>query len=277
MHVGSSVVQQLFQSDNITLNGQSGHVTKIPSRSITVVKIYETFVTMACSCFRVDSPYSFPVCGTKTECPGTTGLVRCDLMVEIFKVLYVLKARSSLAPDDNSSPPDLKAIRSLHAQILPSEAEARVALPVALIDYHLHVVLVELLLLPPTRTASHKGIYTCQLHALQLLSAVPPHPEVFSRVLEVVYGQSLTAPARSLPVSDKSSSTSLCAASDTAVDSNTVLALHLVTPLISSLLRILKLQILAAEEISSGVTGSGDNERIAALLIPILVGTFHYS
>jgi hypothetical protein len=264
-------VEQLIQTEDVLSTGQPGPRSQSPPRVISMVSLYETIASMACSCFRVASPLPFPYGGTPTDSPASSGLPRCDLMVEIFKVIYVLRARSFLTPDEKYAPPDLKAIRSLHS-LTPTPA---VALPLPLVDYHLHMLIVELLLLPPTHAASHRGIYDCQLHALQLLSAVPPHPEVFSRVLEVVYQRSLTAPALPLPLSDKSSTTSLCAAEATAadatVDGNTVLALHLVTPMIISLLRILKLQLLAAEEISTRVTGGGDNERIAALLIPILV------
>ena len=231
--------------------------------------VYECLVSTACTSFRLDAPLIFPFGGAPTAGPGSTGLIRCDLIVEVFKVIYVLKARSSLEHDPTHAP-TLQTIRKALATDTPPDAP----LSVPVIDYSVHMLLLEILLVPPTLSAAHRGIFETQLHALQLLSAMPPHPMVFSYLLEVIYRRSLTAPVPPLPVSDMSSSTSLTALEDAqarqgaAADSNTVLALHLVSPLLTALLRILKVQLIGAEEI---IVSGGNSERTAAMLIPILV------
>jgi hypothetical protein len=212
-------------------------------------------VSLACSSFRDNSAVCFPYGGTSLDpsplyahsnahSASSYSLPRVDTIADIFKILYLLKASSSspssvLAPGESFPKPSAYD----HLQSLPF-------LPLPIIDYALHILLVEILLFPQL---NNQSIYDLQLHALQLFSVMPPEPQSFTLILQHIY----VSPSSTLSLNELSSTQTLEAMRT------------MLLPLCQSLLRILSLQLIQASHLFK--SPSRESHTIAAKLVPILV------
>jgi hypothetical protein len=238
-------------------NGTPGLKSQVPNHVILLGTFYESLVSLACSSFRDNSLSSFPYGGSpldpsplfaqsNSHSGSSFSTPRVDTLIDIFKIIYVLKASSSpqdstpfLTPDSLPQPSAYP-----HLQSLPY-------LPLPILDYSLHVLLVEIMLFPQQ---NNQSLYDLQLHTLQLFSVMVPHPDTFTLILQQIYHPSLSpAPSSSL---EKQNLEGMKRA---------------LLPLCQSLLRILSIQLIQVSHLFK--SPSGETQSIAAKLVPILVSS----
>jgi hypothetical protein len=255
----------------IQCNGSPGLRSQAPNQTILLGTVYESLVSLACSSFRDNSVISFPYGGSPLDpsplyalshshsgsCSSTP---RVDTLIDIFKIIYVLKASSSSSAQDPSTSsfltPDSFPQPSAypHLQSLPY-------LPLPVLDFSLHVLLVEIMLLP--QPLIYQPLYDLQLHTLQLFSVMVPHPDTFTLILRQIYSLSLS------PFPSPVASASASAVSQKEVEAMK----RALLPLCQSLLRILSIQLIQVSHLFK--SPSGETQSIAAKIVPILVALSH--
>jgi hypothetical protein len=216
-------------------------------------------VSLACSTFRDNAVVSFPYGGTSldpsplyathsnTHSASSYSLPRVETIVDLFKIIYVLKASTN-----SSSTSALVASDSFPKSSAFGHLQALSFLPLPIVDYALHVLLLEILLFPQLTS---QPIYDLQLHALQLFSVMPPEPLTFTLILQQIYVPTPPSPSEEAPHPPSALSAEAMR--------------MMLLPLCRSLLRILSLQLIQASHLFK--SPSRESHSIAAKLVPILV------
>jgi hypothetical protein len=182
----------------ITSRGTPGQRSLSPHQTILLGSVYETLVNISCYVFRdhkqlnSDFPYGgtaldpSPVYSSHPLMASSFSLPRLDTIIEIFKILYVFKSQQDT---DNATSRTLLVTRdtlpqpSSHAHLLSLPY-----LPISLIDYSLHVLLIEILLYPSS-LCPDKLFYDLQIHSIQLFSVMIPETETVALILHLIYNK----------------------------------------------------------------------------------------